>query len=82
MKSRIPDLRDLEEFRDELEMDEHNYEDDLYKKIYSNVMFKNENMHEYVKWTGRVFSLWIDSVGYIRNMLNLSVDKSKKDYKN
>lgn len=80
MESNIPELQTLEEF--EIDYNEgFDFGQDLPKRIYSPVMFKNKHMKEMVEWTGRVFDLWISYVSVIRNFTNLAVKKNKKTYK-
>lgn len=73
-KAHIEDLYILKHRHDSLEHIGYDYENNLYSKLLSNVMFGNKHVAEFLKKLQKSTTWLIDSTLLIRNFWNYTVD--------
>jgi len=74
-KSHIEDVYTLKHRHDEIEYDGYDYENNLFSKLLSNVMFGNKHLADFLKHLQKSTTWMIDSILPIRNFWNYTVDK-------
>jgi hypothetical protein len=79
-KSHINELFKIKHKHDNLKNIAYNYENDLLNKTLSPVLFKNNNLNDYLKQLQTLIVLRIDSVSLVRNKFNHIVCKYYNKY--
>jgi hypothetical protein len=71
----IPELYDLNHRNDTNVHTPFDYETDLYNKLYSDRMFLNPQLNNFLTQMKKTTTWWIESVLIIKNLFNFTVDK-------
>ena len=73
-ESHIKELYDMRHRKDKIEPG-FDYENNLYKRILSPVLFRNENLASYLEQLQKLSVWMIESVTVLRNFFNFTVNK-------